>query len=50
MRFSNPPTLPKPAGYTASKCGERTIVVWGQVPLDSAGNLIEIEAVAFVPE
>jgi enamine deaminase RidA (YjgF/YER057c/UK114 family) len=42
MRFNNPPTLPKPVGYShvVEVPRGRTLFISGQVALDSAGNLI----------
>jgi len=42
MRFVNPPTLPKPNGYSHVVEVRRgtTIIISGQVALDSAGNLV----------
>ena len=41
-RFLNPPSLPKPAGYThiVAAAGGTTIFVSGRVPLDADGNLV----------
>ncbi len=42
LRFHNPPTLPVSVGYSqvAEARGGRTIYVAGQVPLDTAGQLV----------
>jgi reactive intermediate/imine deaminase len=42
MRFTNPSTLSKPTGYShiVEVAHGRTLFISGQVPLDSAGNLI----------
>jgi len=42
LRFHNPPTLPAAVGYSqvAEALGGRTIYVAGQVPLDTAGQLV----------
>lgn len=42
MRFSNPPTLPQPTGYShiVEVPRGRMVFISGQVPLDSAGNLV----------
>jgi len=42
LRFHNPPTLPAAIGYSqvAEARGGRTIYVAGQVPLDTAGQLV----------
>lgn len=42
LRFINPPSLPKPTGYShiAEVSGGRTVYISGQVPLDASGNLI----------
>jgi len=42
VRFLNPPSLPRPAGYThiVAAAGGTTIFVSGQVPLDADGNLV----------
>jgi len=44
-RFLNPPTMPKPFGYThvVETRGGRTIYISGQVALDSAGNLVGLD-------
>jgi len=45
MRFSSPPTLPKTAGYS-----HVVEVPRGRTSLDLGQFLIEIEAVAILPE
>lgn len=42
VKFVNPPTLPRPAGYShlVESTGGRTVYISGQVALDSAGNLV----------
>jgi enamine deaminase RidA (YjgF/YER057c/UK114 family) len=42
VRFLNPPSLPRPAGYThiVAAAGSTTIFVSGQVPLDADGSLV----------
>jgi enamine deaminase RidA (YjgF/YER057c/UK114 family) len=44
VRFVNPSSLAKPAGYThvAEVTGGRTIYISGQVPADQAGNVVGI--------
>lgn len=42
IHFINPPSLPKPAGYThiVAATGGTTIYISGQVPLDAEGKLV----------
>jgi reactive intermediate/imine deaminase len=42
LRFIDPPTLPKPVGYTqvVEAAGARTVYVSGQVALDASGSVV----------